>query len=129
MGFSQVGGSLSSLKSRGLHRGDRVGSVEEVWVCHAVTQEGGLCQPRHVRAKSVLYFQCWSGTPAEILAKSAFDFMVDSFITGSVRVTNHIRNCLVGEKQAHEDVPKCWHISISSLLVLNSWNSRKSADS
>lgn len=53
MGFSQVGSGLSSLNSRGLPRGDRVGSVEEVWVCHAVTQEGGFCQPRHVRAKSL----------------------------------------------------------------------------
>lgn len=57
VGFSQVGWSLSSLNSQGLHRGDRVGTVEEVWVCHAVTQEGGLCQPRHVKAKSVSYFQ------------------------------------------------------------------------
>lgn len=57
VGLSQVGSGLSSLNSRGPHRGDRVGSVEEVWVCHAVTQEGGFCQPRHVRAKSVSYFQ------------------------------------------------------------------------
>lgn len=99
--------------------------IHKVPVCQAMTTAGGPLPAQRPGGPKSLSHSTWSPALANShdtyrnTKKATFGFVMESLMPGLVNVAFHIRKCDWGLNE-HTKTDKHWHISMSSLLVLNS---------